>query len=104
MVKQAERQVKRSPLLPIFGLIIAIGLGVVAWFGSDLLIQAVPQLKSNFGGVGQQANVGHIAIAIGLWLAMLALAFFLVALLTGKDPESAKGMKLPPREVKKKRY
>jgi hypothetical protein len=104
MVRQAEKHETKNPLLPVFGLIIAIGLGVAAWFGSDLLIQAVPQLKSNFGGVGQQATIGHVAIAIGLWLALLALAFFLVALLTGKDPESAKGMKLPPREVKKKKY
>ncbi len=103
MVKQAEKHVKRNPLLPIFGLIIAIGLGIAAWFGSDLLIQAVPQLKANFGAENPQAPTGHIAITIGLWLAALAFTFFLVAVLTGRDPDSAKGMKLPPRQVKKKK-
>jgi hypothetical protein len=90
-------------LLPVFGLIIAIGLGVAAWLSSDVLIKAVPQLKSNFEGTGQQATLGHVAIAVGLWLAMIAFAFFLVAVLAGKDPESTKGIKLPPRDIRKKR-
>ncbi len=103
MVKIAEKRQTRNPLLPIFGIIVAVGLAVAAWFGSDILIQAVPQLKASFSG-GPSATTGHLAIAVGLWLALLALAYFLVAFLAGKDPESAKDLKLPERKIKKKKY
>lgn len=105
MVKQAEKIKKRNPLVPVFGLIIAIGLAVAAWFITDLLIDKVPALTSAFRSIsGQRSTLGQLALAGVIWLAMLAIAFFVVAMLVGKDPsdKAKKDIGLPPRQVKKR--
>ena len=99
MVKQAVKLQKRNPLLPIFGLIIAIGLGVVAYLLMRPVIRLVPNLGGAIAGMGSRSNWGEIAVAFTLWVLMSAFAYFVVAVLTGRDPQMAE--KLPPRRQKK---
>jgi hypothetical protein len=94
MVKKAEKLKKRSPWVPVFGLITAVALGAVAYVISAYVVIKMPQVKSVIAGMERQAT---IAFAVGIWLALLATAFFLVALIVGKDPESAKDIPLPPK-------
>ena len=101
MVKQAEKVQKRSPWLPVFGLILAGGLFAIAWVIAGEVIR-MPQVRNVAAGLKYQAQLGF---GFMIWLVLLALAFFLVAILTGKDPESAKGIPMPPKQkdLKKKR-
>jgi hypothetical protein len=101
MVKQAEKVHKRSPLLPVFGLVLAGGLFAIAFAIAEPVMK-IPQVRGVVAGMGVQAQLG---IAFMIWLVLLALAFFLVAMLSGKDPESAKGVPMPPKQkdLKKKR-
>jgi hypothetical protein len=99
MVKKAEVQKKRHPLTPVFGLLLAGGLFAIAYFLSSLL---VPKIASIAFNQRPQATIG---LAVGIWVFFLALAFFLVAMLAGKDPDDAKQIPLPPKakDLKKKK-
>jgi hypothetical protein len=101
MVKQAEKERKRNPLLPVFGLLLAAGLFVLAYVIAGEVIK-MPQVKSVVLGM---KNTAQLIFGFAIWLGLLAISFFLVAVLVGKDPESTKGIPLPTRErdIKKRR-
>ena len=103
MVKKAEVQRKRHPLTPVFGLLLAAGLFVVAYVLSDGVIMHLSYVK-NAVDIGHK-SMATIGFAVGIWVLFLAVAFFLVAMLAGKDPNDAKQIPLPPRakDLKKKR-
>ncbi|MBX3085417.1 MAG: hypothetical protein KF716_27530 [Anaerolineae bacterium] len=105
MVKQAVKEKKRSPLVPVAGLLLALGLAVVAYFLTNLIIDqnfmgAGAALKST----GANYNISFFALAVILWLIMTAIGYFLVSLLVGKDPDpmSAQNIPMRPRNIKKK--
>jgi ribose/xylose/arabinose/galactoside ABC-type transport system permease subunit len=121
MVKQAEKVRKRNPMLPVYGLILAITLFVVAY----LLVSPVSDLARKFSpdfrlsrqefSITQTENGqtkvtmpgwDRIGVAFAIWLILMALASAVVAMAIGKDPNSAKQIVLPPRtkEEKRKRY
>ncbi len=93
MVKKAEVQRKRSPLLPVFGLILAVALFVIAYGLADLVIMR-PEI---YRQVASQLQTARIAFSVGIWLVLMAITFFLVALLVGKDPDKAPP--LPPKDM-----
>jgi hypothetical protein len=97
MVKQAEKVRKRNPLLPVFGLLLAAGLFLVAYVVAGEVVK-MPQ-------VNMRNSTAQIAFAFGIWLGLLAISFFLVAVLAGRDPDSARNIQLRPRErdIKKRR-
>ena len=106
MVKKAEKDTRRSPLLPVFGLLLAGGLLAAAYVITDQIV-----LKAgNFVGgrvlavIGQANTTYRIAFTIAIWVAMLAVAYFLVAVLAGKDPNDADAIPLPPKVKKSKTY
>lgn len=105
MVKLAERRVKRSPLVPVFGLIIAIGLAAIAILIVTMVIDSgsVQQLLIFKDPAAPNRTVAILGLAFVLWLAMLGIAYLLVALLSGKDPDDARRLELPPREVDRKK-
>jgi hypothetical protein len=116
-IKQAEKRRQRSPLLPIYGLIIAICLFIVAYVVenpvADLLRRVAPQSgftlpppDVQFTPTFVMPSTGRLLVAIVIWAILLAFAYFLAAMLTGRDPDSAKNLQLPPRtkEEKRKRY
>jgi hypothetical protein len=44
----------------------------------------------------------YLWMTIAIWLLFLVLAYTLVAILSGRNPDSAKNIQLPPRNTKKK--
>lgn len=105
MVKVAERRVKRSPLVPVFGLVIALGLAAIAILIVTIVIDSgsVQQLLIFKDPQAPNRVVAILGLAFVLWLAMLGIAYLLVALLAGKDPDDARRLELPPREVDRKK-
>lgn len=101
MVKQAEKIVKKSPLLPIYGLIIGLGLAVAAW----LLVQVLEKWKPAqplYAAAATLSNqtFGKLMIAFAIWLVLIGIAYLVVAVMTGRDPYQAE--KLPPRRTQPK--
>ncbi len=128
MVKHAEKVRKRSPLLPVFGLILAIALFIVA-YGLVEPVRAFANQRFAGGSFAlpdpkyflvTQTNpadpksptkiiipsTARLGVAFAFWLILLALSYTLVAVLAGRDPNSAKNIQLPPRtkEEKDRRY
>jgi|SRR5579871_2584768 len=103
MVKKAEVQKKRHPLTPVFGLLLAIGLFAIAYFLSAGPVWSMSAVHNAVGNANKPVAI--LGIAFGIWLLFLAVAYFLVAVLAGKDPEDAKQIPLPPKakDMKKKR-
>ena len=102
MVKEAEKKSKRSPLTPVFGLILVVVMGGIAYFVSKAYVLNIPQVRA----VAEQSyNTALIASTIVVWLLLAGVAYFLVSLLVGKDPTDTKAMPLPPRkrDIKKRR-
>ncbi len=95
MVKKAEKITKRSPLLPVFGLLIAVGLGAIAYVLSNEFVLKMPQVRAV---IGDSVPLARWAFTLIIWLMLLGIAYFLVAVLTGKDPESAQQYKLPTKQ------
>ncbi len=108
MVKQAEKRRTRSPFLPVLGLFLAIVLLAVSFAAAQMLGQ-ITAVKTVLGGLpyvkifGQSVNEGVLMLMFVIWLAFLALAYFLVAVLAGKDPDSAKNIPMPPRDRRRKK-
>ena len=99
MVKKAEDVKKRGVLVPIFGLITAVGLFGIAYYFSYNYIVKMDAIKGKLPGAMITATgTGTLVFAVGIWLVFLAIAFFVVSLLVGKDPDDARQVKLPPRE------
>lgn len=105
MVKQAERRAKPSPLVPVFGLIMAVGLAAIAILIVTMVIDSgsIQQLQVFKDPAAPNRVVAILGLAFVLWLAMLGIAYLLVALFAGKDPEDARRLELPPREVDRKK-
>ncbi len=95
MVKKAETVRKRSPLLPVFGLIIAVGLFAVAFVLSSEFIVKMPQVRNV---VRDNLQLAKWAFAFIVWLLFLGVAYFVVALAAGKDPDASREIPLPPRQ------
>jgi phage shock protein PspC (stress-responsive transcriptional regulator) len=108
-IVREEKKRPRNPLAPIFGLIIAISLGVVAYFAAQLIIPEVQQLRLiyviesiNASG-GRELFIkpqGLLIVGGILWLAMLGVAYALVAIIAGpsrRDLENKR--KLPPKKT-----
>ena len=95
MVKKAEKIRKRSPLLPVFGLIIAVGLFAIAYVLSAEVVVKLPQVRNV---VSSNLSLARWAFAFAIWLLFLGAAYFVVALAAGKDPDAGRNVPLPPRQ------
>ncbi len=109
MVKQAETETKKNPLMPIYGLIIAVGLFAAALLITLLVTDSelsstsaglraiyaksgmgVPALTQAVNGLGSNRLAGVAGIAFAIWLVMLAIAYAGVAIMAGRDPQRPK--------------
>lgn len=110
MVKKAEIERKRSPLTPIFGLILAGGLLAASFAITKLFILHGGNFVGNkVLGVLQVApnNVPVtyvVAFTVAIWVLLLAVAYFLVAVMVGKDPNDTNAIPLPPKQKKEKTF
>src|SRR5579864_9245594 len=115
VIKQMEKRRKRSPLLPIYGLLIVICLYIVAFALENPLVTLIDRVKPGFTLAGADLQLtptfvmpssDRLLFAVPIWIMFLAFAYFLVAMMIGRDPNSGKDIQLPPRtkEEKRKRY
>jgi hypothetical protein len=100
---------KVNVMLPVFGLVLAIALAILAFVLSEPIVRSVPQLRDIKAGVrvgGELISWGRLLVAGGMWTVMMTFSYLLVAVLAGRDPKDTSKMKLPPRKVqpKKKDY
>ena len=104
MVKKAETQRKRGALTPVFGLLLAVGLFAIAYVLSDGVVMHMPAVRATLVD-NSTKGTATIAFAVGIWVIFLALGYFVVAILAGKDPEDAKQIPLPTKQkdLKKKK-
>jgi|SRR5579859_4483810 len=102
MVRQAEKKTKRSPLLPVFGIILVVALGGIAYFLSLNFVLKIPQVRAI---ADQSYSLALIGSTVFVWLILAGIAYFLVALVVGKDPTDSNQIPLPPRkkDMKKRR-
>src|SRR5438876_878745 len=99
MVKIAEKKVKRSPLLPILGMLLAAGLFAIAFGITQAVVIKIPEVKAMLGNPPSMIN--QLAFTFGIWFALLAVAYFLVAVVVGKG-KTINDIPLPPRQKTKK--
>jgi hypothetical protein len=100
MVKVAENKKKVNPLAGVYGLFLAIGLYAISYILCSEVILKIPAIKSNVGTLDVQSK---LLFSVGLWIVLLGLSFFLVAILSGNDPEKTSNIPLPPKGKDKKR-
>jgi hypothetical protein len=108
-IVKEEKKRPRNPLAPVFGLIIAIGFAVAAYFAAQLIIPEVQQLRliyviETFNASGARELFikpqGLLIVGGILWLVMIGVAYALVAIIAGpskRDLENKR--KLPPKKT-----
>jgi hypothetical protein len=108
-IVKEEKKRPRNPLAPVFGLIIAIGFAVAAYFAAQLIIPEVQQLRLiyvietiNASGARELFIKPQGLLIVGgiLWLVMIGVAYALVAIIAGpskRDLENKR--KLPPKKT-----
>jgi hypothetical protein len=108
-IVKEEKKRPRNPLAPVFGLIIAMGFAVAAYFAAQLIIPEVQQLRLiyvietiNASGARELFIKPQGLLIVGgiLWLVMIGVAYALVAIIAGpskRDLENKR--KLPPKKT-----
>jgi len=87
MVKHAEYKQRKNTLLPIFGAILAITFGFIAYVLVEPAQGFLRAQGVSFGTLSQLAS--DVLVGAVLWLLMFGVAMFIVAILTGRDRDEA---------------
>ena len=98
-IRQADHTRKRNPLLPVFGLLIAITVFIFSYAIEEPFIKLI-QSKFPQAGIAQSAEpfgTTRMLFTFGIWLVLLVIFSLLVAILSGRSPDNAKGLIMPPR-------
>ena len=111
MVKDASTERRPHALLPIMGLVVAIAIGIVAYFLSPILLDII---RDQMGVQSYERRLGRVDddtlryIFSGLlWLILFSICMMIVAVAIGEDPEEEARLVKPalsrakPKEVKK---
>ncbi len=112
MVKQAEKRRRRNPFLPVLAVFLVIALFGAAWGTGSLIYNNVKAVRTALNQLPvtqipdpvnppHKTSQGQLMLTFMFWLLYLGIAYFFVAVLSGKDPESTKDIPMPPRERKK---
>ncbi len=101
MVKQAERKRKRSPLLPLFGLLLALGFAAIAYVLSSPAYDFLVSRRVNFGNLGQ--NTSLLLIGAAIWIVLFGSSMFLVAILSGRTYDEDLSLKYYKEETKRRK-
>ncbi|RMF51841.1 MAG: hypothetical protein D6749_06700 [Chloroflexota bacterium] len=106
-VAREEKKKPRNPLAPVFGLVLALGFAVVAYFAAQLIIPEVQQLRlvyvietvSESGAKELFIKPQGLLIVGGvLWLALMGVGYAIVAIIAGPSKRDLDNKrKLPPR-------
>jgi phage shock protein PspC (stress-responsive transcriptional regulator) len=118
MVKKAEKIKKRNPLLPVLGLLLTIPAFIIASalvtpletfakrYSGDFNLGAPKEWVVDFAATPIKfapPSQSRIFVAVVIWLFILTIAYLIVAILIGRDPDSSKNNPLPPRNLGNKR-
>lgn len=101
MVKQAKKVKKRNPLLPVFGLILAI---IFVLFAAVLVPPVADFLRSrnvDFGTLG--VDVQNLIIGGMIWFIMFGTAMFFVAILVGRNPGEKENIEFMKHAAKRRK-
>ena len=105
MVKQAEKVKRANPFLPFIGFVVAVSVGVMAYFLAHPVTELIEdqlapgEFQRRLGDISQENF--EIAVAAVLWLLLFSVAMFIVAAAIGLDPEEADTLVAPrPGDVK----
>lgn len=101
MVKQAEKRRKRSPLLPVFGLVLALGFAAIAYVLSVPAYDFLMRQRVNFGTLG--VNTAQLLIAAAIWIVLFGSSMFLVAILAGRTYDEDLSLKYYKEETKRRK-
>jgi type III secretory pathway component EscU len=100
MVKQASKQERKNPLLPIFGLILALTFALVSYlllpYAQDYL--ARQGILSGFDPLVSKLMVGGV-----MWFLMFGVAMFIVSLFAGREADEDVNLKFKKDSVKYKK-
>ncbi|HML24378.1 MAG TPA: hypothetical protein PKD09_22170 [Aggregatilinea sp.] len=106
--RQSQPKRKGRPLLPVIGLLLAVCFAAIAYVIApplvDLLTEQSPKIGTQFAQLRRDYGENSVEyIFTGLvWLLLLGLSSFIVALFVGKDPakETFDMMGPHPRDTK----
>jgi hypothetical protein len=109
MVKTAKKERKFRKIMPAMGLVIAVALGIVAWFLAPEIIDLAKKnasINEQLTGMTlQEQDYFEYAVAAFLWLLFFGMAMLAVSIAIGEDPQEEQLILRPkekasPREVK----
>jgi uncharacterized membrane protein (DUF485 family) len=99
MVKQATKQRKSSPLLPIFGIVLALTFAVISY----VFLPTVQSYLSRQGVLGTMDPLTTKLLIGGvMWALMFGASMFLVSLLVGRDYDESMNIKFHKEAAKRK--
>src|SRR5260370_15655716 len=101
MVKEADKRAKKSALTPAIGAILLVALLGVAYFIATTFLLPLPQVKAVVGV--PPSTLARVAFTLIVWFLLAGIAYFLVAMLVGKDKTNSQSLPLPPRQKDKKK-
>ena len=90
---EAKKKGRSKAFLPLVGIVLAVALGVVAYFVAPILIEFAEDQSADIARqfarfrVDYGENAPDYVAACLLWMVMLAVTVFIVAAAIGEDPE-----------------
>jgi|GEM_PF-1265978 len=101
MVKEAKKEKKINPFLPVLGLTLAVMMGIISFFAApfllDLFIDYYGEVEFNrqLGDVDRSfVEYGFMAL---MFFSLFGIVMFIVAAAIGEDPEDEQRL-VRPRE------
>jgi Zn-dependent protease with chaperone function len=95
-----KKKRRRNPLLPIFGLILALAFGLFAYLLTPSVRGFLSSRGVSFGGVS--ASTLDLLIAGAIWLVMFMIAMMLVALFSGRSVDEDQAIKFAKQAAKER--
>lgn len=106
--KTARHKKRSSRFLPVFGLLLAVLLGIVAYILAPYMVDYAMERNANvnrqftdFADQYGEDTIDYLAAGV-FWLILLGLATLFVAIFVGSDPETDSLKDLGPSPANKK--
>lgn len=107
--KTAEKKRNRA-MLPLIGFLFAFLLAVLAYLAAPTVVDIAKEQSSDIARQFNELEADYgetnfnALVAFLMWLVMLALSAFVVAVFVGRDPEVASFRELPPSPANRKQH
>ncbi len=93
-----KKKRRRNPLLPVFGLILALAFGLFAYLLMPTVRGFLTSRGVSFGGLS--STTIDFLIAGAIWLVMFMIAMMLVAIFSGRSADEDQAIKFAKQAVK----